>query len=394
MKKSILALAVAAVAAASVAQAATVYDKDGTSLAVYGRVQSVIYSADTANTAAQDKYGDNSLDTSARLGLDMRTELAPWVAGFAKAEWEASNGDDGEGPDSFNARYLWVGLDFGQFGSVKFGKFEDAIKYAISPTDIYEDFGCVAQLGNDDRRAGQVMYEWSGWGVDVKVSGQTANNNQQVDGAYYTKEGNENLDINAGGAIALGYTSPDVLFGPIAVRAGYSYAQFQQSDEFNYGNEANPLYDEYNQWAASLSWGSDVGFYTAVMYSNRDFTLYDNTATDFYTGKGGLDDYAVQGVEFVLRYTFQNGMSVFGGYQWQNVDMDGSGNVNVDGDVVGRDLDASVINLEFDYQITPNFKVWTEARWDVDTDEGYDSLTYGVTNYEEDVYSIGARYTF
>ena len=395
MKKTLIALAVASVAAASVAQAATVYDKDGTSLAVYGRVQSVIYSADTANTAAQDKYGDNSLDTSARLGLDMRTELAPWVAGFAKAEWEASNGDDGEGPDSFNARYLWVGLDFGQFGSVKFGKFEDAIKYAISPTDIYEDFGCVAQLGNDDRRAGQVMYEWSGWGVDVKVSGQTANNNQQVDGAYYTTEGNENLDINAGGAIALGYTSPDVLFGPIAVRAGYSYAQFQQSDEFNYGKDgANPLYDEYNQWAASLSWGSDVGFYTAVMYSNRDFTLYDNKATVSYTGKGGLDDYAVQGVEFVLRYTFQNGMSVFGGYQWQNVDMDGSGNLSVDGDVVGRDLDASVINLEFDYQITPNFKVWTEARWDVDTDEGYDTLTNGVTNYEEDVYSIGARYTF
>ncbi len=34
MKKSLLALAVAAVAASSVASAATVYDKDGTSLAV------------------------------------------------------------------------------------------------------------------------------------------------------------------------------------------------------------------------------------------------------------------------------------------------------------------------------------------------------------------------
>ena len=402
MKKSILALAVAAVAAASVAQAATVYDKDGTSLAVYGRVQSVLYSADTGNTDTQSTYKDNSIDTSARLGLDMRTELAPWVAGFAKAEWEASNGDDGEGPDSFNGRYLWVGLDFGQFGSVKFGKFEDAVKYAIAPTDIFEDFGCVGQLGNDDRRAGQVMYEWSGWGVDVKVSGQTANNNQQVDGAYYTDGGDENLDINAGGAIALGYTSPDVLFGPISVKAGYSFAQFQQSDEYAYGaltdegdQQGKFIYDYYNQWAASLSWGGDVGFYTAVMYSNRAFTLYDNLKTNSFTaGKTGLDDYNVQGVEFVLRYTFQNGMSVFGGYQWQNVDMDGSGNVNVDGDVVGRDLDASVINLEFDYQITPNFKVWTEARWDVDTDEGYDTLTNGVTNYEEDVYSIGARYTF
>ena len=395
MKKTFLALAVAAVAAASVAQAATVYDKDGTSLAVYGRVQSVIYNGDTSSSS---DYNDNSMDTSARLGLDMRTQLAPWVAGFGKVEWEAANGDTGEGNnydgDNFNGRYLWVGFDFGQFGSVKFGKFEDAIKYAIAPTDIFEDFGCVAQLGNDDRRSGQMMYEWSGYGVDVKLSASTASENQQVDGAYYSDaDGSEDLDINTGFAASIGYTSPDVLFGPIGVRVGYSYAQFQQDDEDIYGDDGQTpvgtwgTYDDYNQYAASLSWGSDVGFYTAVMYSNRSFDLYDTWG---YVENNELGDYTVQGVEFVLRYTFTNGMSVFGGYQWQNVDMD---NV-AEFDGVGTDLDASTVNLEFDYQITPNFKVWTEARWDVDTDEGYDTLTNGVTNYEEDCYSIGARYTF
>ena len=51
MKKSFLALAVAALAATSIstASAATVYDKDGTSLAVYGRVQAVVYSDKTGN---------------------------------------------------------------------------------------------------------------------------------------------------------------------------------------------------------------------------------------------------------------------------------------------------------------------------------------------------------
>ncbi len=393
MKKSLLALAVAAIASASVAQAATVYDKDGTSLAVYGRVQAVVYSGDTGNTGAQSTYGDNSLDASARLGLDMRTQLASWVDGFAKAEWEAANGDDGEGgDDDFNGRYLWVGLDFGQFGSIKFGKFEDAIKYAIAPTDIFEDFGCVGQLGNDDRRAGQAMYEWSGWGVDFKLSGQTANNNQQVDGAYYA---DEKLDIDSGFAVSAGYTSPDVLFGPISVKAGYSYAKFQQSGEYAYQNRdpsdnLQYLYDDYNQWAASLSWGGDTGLYTAVMYSNRDFSLYKERVQS-ETGADG-DGYKVQGVEFVVRYGFQNGMSVIAGYQWQNVDWDVNGDYRYN--EVKTDLDASVVNLEFDYQITPNFKVWTEARWDADTDEGYDTLTNGVTNYEEDVYSIGARYTF
>ena len=393
MKKTFLALAVAAVAAASVAQAATVYDKDGTSLAVYGRVQSVIYNGDTSSSS---DYNDNSMDTSARLGLDMRTQLAPWVAGFGKVEWEAANGDTGEGDaDDFNGRYLWVGFDFGQFGSVKFGKFEDAIKYAIAPTDIFEDFGCVAQLGNDDRRSGQMMYEWSGYGVDVKLSASTASDNQQVDGAYYSPT-KEKLDINTGFAASVGYTSPDVLFGPISIKAGYSYAQFQQDSEYDNSDNSNILvtYDDYNQYAASLSWGSDLGFYTAVMYSNRTFNFNKNK--DLPSAAAATfdwDGYTVQGVEFVLRYAFANGMSVFGGYQWQNIDIDASSNVKPMS-IADQDMDASTINLEFDYQITPNFKVWTEARWDVDTDEGYDTLTNGVTNYEEDCYSIGARYTF
>ncbi|MBO8416408.1 MAG: porin [Proteobacteria bacterium] len=371
MKQTILALAVAAVAAAGAAQAASVYSKDGTSLDVYGRVQSVLYSSGTGNTDAQGTYHDNSIDTSARLGLDMRTEINQYVAAFANAEWEAANGEDGEGADGedFNARYLFVGADFGQFGSIKAGKFEDAIKYAIEPTDIFEDFGCVAQLGNDDRRSGQIMYSWSGFGVDFNVSYESAGNNQAVDGAYWA---GESLDVHNGFAASIGYTSPDVLFGPIFVRAGYSWAEFQNS--FDKQNSENNAYDKYSQYAASLGWGGDTGFYTAVMYSNRDFSLFSNNSL-------GIDDYTVQGVEFVLRYGFMNGMSVIAGYQWANTDMDN-----------GKDLDASTVNLEFDYEVTPNVKVWAEARWDVDTDDGYDEWTD--QNYSEDVYSIGARYTF
>lgn len=43
MKKSLLALAVVLAATSATASAATVYDKDGTTLTVGGRVQSVFY---------------------------------------------------------------------------------------------------------------------------------------------------------------------------------------------------------------------------------------------------------------------------------------------------------------------------------------------------------------
>ena len=188
MKKSFLALAVAAVAAtalSSVASATTVYDKDGNSLDIYGRVQSVYYSDKWSGVTNEE----GSFNTSARLGLDLRTQLTSGIAGFAKAEWEAANGDGNpDEEDGFDARYLWVGLDFGQFGQFKVGKFEEAIKYAISPTDFFEDSACVGLAGNDDRRESVVQYQWSGYGVDAILSYAFAKDNEHLDGAYFNGE--------------------------------------------------------------------------------------------------------------------------------------------------------------------------------------------------------------
>ncbi|WP_281756746.1 porin [Succinatimonas hippei] len=230
MKKSLLALAVAAVAASSVASAATVYDKDGTSLAVYGRMQAVVYSGHATNKIGND-YQDTGLQGSGRLGLDMRTQLTDGIAAFAKAEWDvADNGErDGSGKggnDSFASRYLWVGVDFGQFGQVKFGRFEDAVKYVLLPTDISyaDDFDCQGQMDNDDKRDGNIMYTWNGYGFTVNLNYQTAKDSQQVDGAWAV---NEKLDIDNAYGISVGYQSPDVLFGPIGIRLGYAGAQFQ-----------------------------------------------------------------------------------------------------------------------------------------------------------------------
>lgn len=48
MKKSLLALSIAAVVVSTSASATTIYDKDGSSLDVYGRVQGVVYSTHQA----------------------------------------------------------------------------------------------------------------------------------------------------------------------------------------------------------------------------------------------------------------------------------------------------------------------------------------------------------
>ena len=373
MKKSLLALAVAAFAASS-ASAATVYDKDGTSMDVYGRVQAVVYSQDHCNTAAS---GDAGLVGSGRLGIQVNTALTDGIDGFAKAEWDVA---DSDGHDSFSARYVWVGADFGQYGMLKGGRFEDAVYNGVTAvTDIFEDAGCAGQMGASDKRDGMLMYSWSGYGVDFMATYGTAKDEQTVDGAWYA---DESVDIKNSYAVALGYTTPDVLIGPISIKAAYGYARFQDDEGVGYCDEAgiltaNRVYDNYKQWAAALTWGNDsMGPYFAAVYSNRDFTM---------NADSNINDYTVQGVEAILGYTFDCGVNVLASWQWMNMDQDGP---------QGADVDAYTLPVMLTYYINPNFKVWAEARFDLDTDSEFKDAVEGCRDFEENVYSVGARYTF
>ena len=370
MKKSFLALAVAALAAtsiASTASAATVYDKDGNSLAVYGRVQSVLYS-DKANGVADDAA---TISTSARLGVDMRSQLTSGIAAFAKAEWEGANADGpaSEGNDHFATRYLWVGVDFGQFGSVKVGRFEPAIKYAIGQTDIFDDWGCAGLIGNDDKREGVVQYQWSGYGFDAIASYVFAKNGEHIDGAY---EIAETADMDSTVSLALGYTSPDVVFGPIAVRAGFEHGEFSNTAK-NVIVKDVLAYDSYDQFAAGLSWGSlDLGPYIAAVYQQREFSttaLGANTAAP---------DMTVSGYEFAVGYSFANGITARAGYNTKKYEIDG------EGEVKGANVPVYV-----NFQINPQFNVWGEACFDASSDVGAHDV-----NVDENVYSAGIRYVF
>lgn len=418
MKKSFLALAVAALAAtsiASTASATTVYDKDGTSMAIYGRVQSVYYSEQQSGVSNDE----GSFNSSARLGVDVRTPLTSGIAAFAKAEWEGANGNNTvDTEDGFDARYLWVGLDFGQFGQVKVGKFEEAIKYAIGPTDHWEDAGCTGLAGNDDRREGVVQYQWSGYGVDAFLSYAFAKDAEQLDGAYFANN-RETVDIDYSVSAALGYTSPDVLFGPIGVRAGFLYGKFADGEgntaftglnnkgEYLEGtgrnvygaafvNEQDPsagytyaVYDDYTQFAVSAFWGSLAqGPYVAAVYQQREFSgNVRGTAGVDVTGVSS-PDYTVQGYEFTCAYTFANGLRLATGYEVQELDYDDD----------SADVKAATVPVLALWRVNPNFDVWAEARFDAGTDDdkngGKNFDADAGTNYAEDFFALGIRYNF
>lgn len=388
MKKSFLALAVAALAATSIstASAATVYDKDGTSLAVYGRVQAVVYSDKTGNADFTGTDGTVDQNTTAvgsgRLGFDMRTQVYGDIAAFAKAEWDMS---DGNNHQKFDARYMWIGFDFAQAGQVKLGTFEPAIKYAIGQTDIFDDWGCTGLAGNDDKREAMVQYSWSGNGFDVLASVELPGTGIHVDGAH---ELGENTDVDYGVALALGYTSPDVVFGPIAVRAGYEKVEFADSVTNALGNGGTPnptynyIYDSYDQYAVGLSWGSlNLGPYVGAVYHEREF--------DVNALQAGTDGYkvSVTGYEFVVGYSFANGISARTGFLAQEYKQDAA------------KVEAKTVPVYVNWQLNPQVNVWAEASFDAGTDDektanGKNFAALAGGNYAENVFSAGVRYQF
>ena len=402
MKKSLLALAVAAIAASTTASAATIYEKDGTSIDAYGRVMAVYYSQDYGN--GNTDSNDGNFNSSSRLGFNFRSEINSWVAAVANVEWEMA----AEEGDTSN-RYTYVGADFGQFGLVKVGKFEDAVKYVIGPTDVFEDAGCNGLLNNDDRRSGMIMYSWSGYGVDVNASFGTAKDAQQVDGAFWTGDDGdaEKADIKASYALSVGYTSPAVLFGPISVKAGFGAAYFQTGSDADGASIAynQNIYDNYTQWAASISWGTlGQGFYTAVAFQMRTFEMLHNNGGYYGVGSNPMTDrvaayseYDVMGGEFVVSYGFDNGVTLIAGYNLMGVDYDMEKGVTSTATfgIPCSEAKSSVIPVIAQWQVNPSIKVWAEARFDAGTDEEYAILTNGVYPHnDENVFALGAKYTF
>ena len=383
MKKSLLALAV--VAAATSANAATVYDKDGTSLAVGGRVQAVVYNGN-GGADVQGKNGiadhDAGLVNSARLNIEGNTKINDYVSAFAFSEWDMADGNKTAKGDNISTREQYVGADFGDFGKLLVGKTYDAANEVLAATDVFEDFGARLQGSiNSDRRTGMFRYVYDNNGFFGSVSYETASDETTVAG--------QDANVEGGFAAAAGYTIDDVVFGPLSFKAGYSYVKGQDdSDELkgsitNYGEDGTWGFDDFKIISASIAWGStDNGLYIGALYNTQRAKQRLNWYVP--STNSSLAD-KVKGYEFVVGYTFDNGIGAFTGYNF--VDQKSKyGSYNTDSAIYRR------VPVYVNYAINDNFNIWGEAEFDANsTTEKDGQAQYGETGT---LLSAGARYTF
>ena len=375
MKKSLLALAVLAVATS--ATAATVYDKDGTSLKVGGRVQAIAYNGNFDKAGKDD---DSTLKNSARFNVAGTTKVNDAVSVFAFTEWEASNGDD---TDNFVTRDQYVGADFGAFGKVQAGKSLNSIYDVQAATDVFEETGALVQGDtNGDRRSGTFRYIYDNNGLYAAASFQVAQDEVKVL--------DQKVDVENGFGLGLGYTFDNVVFGPLSVKAAYDYVKTQ--DDYlevldDDGEIKKRLIDTFKNTAVSVAWGSDTGFYFAGLFN----TYKVNYNNDYYSDTNSRKK--VKGVELVAGYGFDNGLSVTIGYDVKDTKYKATGWTS-ESKIQRR------VPVIANYQVAPTFKVWVEAEFDANSSDNANfrgtilDREYDEHNAKDTLVAAGARYVF
>lgn len=373
MKKTLLAAAVvSALVASTAASAATVYDKDGTVLNVNGRIEAQWYNAGSSNNmTGKVANNDSSIYNWARFSLDGRSKLNDYATAFGKMEWDVGDGDqrfgkylEGDelkGSDTMAARDQFIGVDFGKFGKVQTGRYKSLLQTVVAVTDVLAgdgESGKTYVIG-DERNAGKLTYTWNGYGVLLGAEYQSAK-----DG--YADHGDK-FDVESGYSLIAGYTTPAVLFGPISIKAGYSYMGGQDD-----ANKAETV-DNQSGWAASLAWGSpSAGWYFAGEYS----------AVTYEYRRGVEADLDGTGFEIVGKYSFGNGLSLATGYQYEKWEQNGESDAS------------SQVPLVAEYNFNPNFKVYAQANFGVNEAEGTVGGGAKPTFGDGNAFAVGARYTF
>ncbi|HAH70886.1 MAG TPA: hypothetical protein DCL74_03950 [Succinivibrionaceae bacterium] len=392
MKKSVLAVAIAAAAfAASAASAAQVYDKDGTTLAVGGQIE--FMAGNAGNTYFGNKSQDATTRDRARLTMAGRTQLTNGIAAYAYNEWQIDHKGTSQENQEVLARQQYLGVDFGKFGKVQVGRYVDPFEYASNLVDVLDEVGVYG--GFDERNSGHISYMWSGYGFDAGISYQMA-----VD-SYRADEFGGSFDVDSGFSIYAGYTSPAVVFGPISVRAAYLYLNGQDNKhEGKASKSSKTLYGEYDEDSGlletvnmsgyldnaksidgSLAWGTNgKGLYLATNYNYSKLTFVDSDVIsniDGALGNGNVE-WKAKAWETVVTYGFENGIRLGASYHYIKHE------ATVGGEEGKASGDTKFVQLIADYNVTPNFKVWAEGLIDAGSDDYFAKITSATDGFTDD----------
>lgn len=161
MQKTLLTTAAIATLWAASAQAAPVYDQEGTKLDIYGRLSMGIAGGGPDFDSSGNRV-DNSaefVDVYSRLGFRMSHEVTSDLTAFGRLEWRFT-GDERNTDQGFNEiRQSYIGLASQQYGTFQAGNFDSFYAQFVSlPFDVYLDRGLLFKSSGIQSRGDSIGY--------------------------------------------------------------------------------------------------------------------------------------------------------------------------------------------------------------------------------------------
>ncbi|NYS62133.1 porin [Vreelandella salicampi] len=351
MKKTLLATAIAGAAFASGAQAATVYNEDGTKLDIYGNIQIAYYSTDDASGDAQDGIADNGTT----FGFAAEHMITRDLAGYLKLELDDIKADEmataSDASDAGDTAY--VGLK-GNFGDVRLGSYDQLID------DWIQD-----PITNNE-----------GFDVSDSTTAHGDGSNQQTDKVTYTSPSFSGMQFAVGTQYKGDFDSADSGVDNDSSNASFFGGAKYSAGAFSvaavYDNLDNVL---YNNNGTADSVGDQYGItaqYTvdslrlSAKLERFDSDIADGDSTNFYA--------------LGARYGYGNG-DIYGAYQYVDV---GAGTFLSEldeslQDEQDRDETYNEVIIGATYNISDAMYTWAEiAMYDRENDED-DGVGVGVT---------------
>ncbi|WP_355660298.1 porin [Halomonas salifodinae] len=212
MKKTLLATAIAGAMglSAAAAQAATVYDQDGTRLDLNGRIAVGVSNTDA--DATKDS-GSEFRDIYSRLSLSGSNQISQDLRAFGYVEWRFT-GDERDTDSGFSeVRNSYIGVESQQFGTVMAGNFNSLYNSRVlTAFDYYIDRGSEVTGGGFNARGDSIAYltpNLEGFQAFVAAKHYTQNDTA-LDGSKVRTQGGVSYDV-AGLTLTAGWSEVEPL---------------------------------------------------------------------------------------------------------------------------------------------------------------------------------------
>ncbi|MGF1777712.1 porin [Vibrio nomapromontoriensis] len=345
MNKKFIALAVAAAAFGTSAQAVELYNKDGSTFAVGGHVSVGV--ADAESTAA----GVNSV--SPRINFEATQDLGNGFTADAKGEWALNMLDGGD--NSFTTRLGYIGVSHEEMGRVAVGTqwapFYTAggvadLPIAFANDFLYDNHGAFGTGRAESMIAYTNAFDFDnagafnfglGWQGASDIDNRTASTSPVVD--------NGQFNVGQRAQVQLGY---DV------AGFGVNYA-YTGGDITSTGSTTQILDDKATSHLVSAKYGTyGKGLYVAGVYAMNDYmTSYDKGAQGLQ-----LDD--TKAYEAILAYGLSNSLNLSVNYE----------SVKYDGDkVLGAGYQGETIYatsaIQAEYDVTSRLRAYAGYEFDL-----------------------------